>query len=121
MRSPRHSLVLFLALAGLLAGCHADRRATRAPAYPQTAETPEARYQRRADYVNQHYQYYVDTGRARNEEQAKVLAGYQWDRSAQQQRFGDSSQVTNARWSSEDARKREQEAFEEDLAKTLKN
>lgn len=119
MRFPRHIVVL-LGLAGLLGGCHTQRQTARTPTYTQTAETPEARYQRRSDYVDQHYRYYVDTGRAQNEQQAKALAGYQWDRTEQQQRLSNPSQITNATWSSDDARKRAQEAFEEDLAKTLK-
>jgi hypothetical protein len=100
----------------LTLGCSTHQNAARRPADADRfvrngALEPDLT---RKNYVDAHYQQVLKAGRAANPDQARAVAGLDWD-SHEVNRHDPA--VESYTWSSDDARKREQRQFETDLEK----
>jgi len=104
-------LVIAAWVAFALAGtaCHTRPSATR-----DYERTPTAfdHQEARQSYVDNHYDKYLQGGRAPDEKAARAMAGLEWDAHARRNHERNNE---SARWSTNDRAKAEQRAFEEKL------
>lgn len=97
------------------AGCqHAGHSARPDSRSSRTASTDAfARGEERKAYVDAHYEQVLKSGRAANADQARAVAGLDWDNHVRNH----PEPTESWSWSSDDARRREQDKFEADLEK----
>lgn len=112
---PRISvMVLTMAVAALAAGCSSTGKSVRHGGSRTTNPTPDAfaAQRERESYVDSNYKQHLSSGRAKNESEARALAGLDWE--VHHRRHAASNNET-VRWDSSDAARRRQQAFEKEL------
>jgi hypothetical protein len=116
VQSTPRTLGLLAAWAVLTAACSTYQQAARQQAGPARFTGSDALEPgvKRKNYVDAHYKQVLKSGRAANADQARAVAGLDWD---SHERDRQTSPTQSYAWSSDDARKREQAQFESDLEK----
>lgn len=101
-------------LGGVVSGCSNPGLAMREPRsdFEQAKIRSSDRASDREHYVDHSYQRQLDSGRAKNEEEARALAGLEWERVRHR---SDSQTQQSAKWSSRDAAERKQRQLESEL------
>lgn len=101
-------------LSGVVTGCSNPGLAMREPVsnFEQGKIRSSDRIRDRERYIDKSYQTQLDSGRAKNEEEARALAGLEWERV---QHRSDSQTTQSTTWSSRDTAERKQQQLESEL------
>ncbi len=101
-------------LGGVVAGCSNPGLAMREPVsdFEQGKMRSADRMRERKHYVDRSYQRQIESGRAKNEEEARALAGLEWERVRRRPENQTAKAVV---WSSRDAAERKQNQLESEL------
>jgi len=99
---------------GVVAGCSNPGLAMREPGsdFAQGNISASDRTNDRKHYVDHSYQRHLDSGRAKNEDEARALAGLEWERVRHR---SDNQTTQSTTWSSRDAAERKQKQLESEL------
>jgi len=101
-------------LSGVFAGCSNPGLAMRGPVsdFEQSKIRSSDRVKDREHYVENRYKMQIESGRAKNEEEARALAGLEWERVRHRP---DSQTLQTVTWSSRDAAEQKQKQLESEL------
>ena len=108
------SALLCVGLGSGVAGCTNPGLAMREPGsdFERGKMKSSNRIRDREHYVDKSYQMQLETGRAKNEEEARALAALEWE---QVRHRSDSRTRQSVTWSSRDSEQRKQKQLESEL------